>query len=47
MANSCSSPDPCRPKEIEIRKDHKKLDEAPCTFTLLDVLGESYFEISF
>lgn len=26
--------------EMEIRKDHKKLGEAPCTFTLLDVLGE-------
>ncbi len=33
--------------EMEIRKDHKKLGEAPCTFTLLDVLGEIYFEISF
>lgn len=33
--------------EIEIRKDHQKLGEAPCTFTLLDVLGEIYWEISF
>jgi hypothetical protein len=33
--------------EMEIRKDHKKLGEAPCTFTLLDVLGEIYWEISF
>jgi hypothetical protein len=32
---------------MEIRKDHKKLGEAPCTFSLLDVLGEIYFEISF
>ncbi|MCC6292203.1 MAG: hypothetical protein IT164_06115 [Bryobacterales bacterium] len=33
--------------EMEIRKDRKKVGEAPCTFTLLDVLGEIYFEISF
>lgn len=33
--------------EMEIHKDHKKLGEAPCTFTLLDVLGEIYWEISF
>jgi hypothetical protein len=33
--------------DMEIHKDCKKLDEAPCTFTLLDVLGEIYFEISF
>jgi hypothetical protein len=33
--------------EMEIRTDHKKLGEAPCTFTLLDVLGEIYWEISF
>jgi hypothetical protein len=33
--------------EMEIRKDHKKLGEAPCTLTLLDVVGEIYFEISF
>jgi len=33
--------------EMEIRKGHKKLGEAPCTFTLLDVLGEIYFEVSF
>jgi hypothetical protein len=33
--------------EMEIRKDHKKIGEAPCTFTLLDVLGEIYWEISF
>lgn len=33
--------------EMEIRKDRKKLGEAPCAFTLLDVLGEIYFEISF
>ncbi|MFN0167274.1 MAG: hypothetical protein ACKV22_12665 [Bryobacteraceae bacterium] len=33
--------------EMEIHKDHKKQGEAPCTFTLLDVLGEIYWEISF
>ena len=33
--------------DMEIHKDHKKLGEAPCTFTLLDVLGEIYWEISF
>jgi hypothetical protein len=33
--------------EMEIRKDHKRIGEAPCTFTLLDVLGEIYWEISF
>lgn len=33
--------------EMRIWKDHKKLGEAPCTFTLLDILGEIYFEISF
>jgi hypothetical protein len=33
--------------EMEIRKDRKKLGEAPCSFTLLDVLGEIYWEISF
>jgi hypothetical protein len=33
--------------EMEIHKDHQKLGEAPCTFTLLDVLGEIYWEISF
>jgi hypothetical protein len=32
---------------MEICKDHNKLGEAPCTFTLLDVLGEIYWEISF
>jgi hypothetical protein len=32
---------------MEIRKDHEKLGEAPCTFTFLDVLGEIYWEISF
>jgi hypothetical protein len=32
---------------IEIRKDGEKLGDAPCTFTLLDVLGEIYWEISF
>ncbi len=26
--------------QMEIRKDHKKLGEAPCTFSLLEVLGE-------
>lgn len=35
-----------RPR-MEIRKDHKTLGEAPCTFTLLDVLGWIYWEISF
>jgi hypothetical protein len=29
------------------QKDYKKLGVAPCTFTLLDVLGELYWEISF
>jgi|SRR5579871_444097 len=33
--------------QMEIHKDHKKLGEAPCTFSLLDVLGEIYWEISF
>ena len=33
--------------QMEIHKDHEKLGEAPCTFTLLDVIGEVYFEISF
>lgn len=33
--------------DIEILKDHKKLGEAPCMFTLLDILGEIYWEISF
>ena len=33
--------------QMEIRKDRKKLGEAPCTFTLLEVLGEIYWEISF
>ena len=28
---------------IEIRKDHEKQGEAPCTFTLLEVLGEIYW----
>jgi hypothetical protein len=32
---------------MEIYRDYKKLGEAPCTFTLLDVLGEIYWEISF
>jgi hypothetical protein len=32
---------------MEIQKRHKKLGEAPCTFTLLDVLGEIYWEIGF
>lgn len=32
---------------MEIHKDHKKLGGAPCTFTLLDVPGEIYWEISF
>jgi hypothetical protein len=31
----------------EIWKDHKKLAEAPCTLTLLEVLGGIYWEISF
>jgi hypothetical protein len=35
-----------RPK-MEIRKDNEKLGEASATFTLLDVLGEIYWEISF
>jgi hypothetical protein len=33
--------------EIEIQKDYKKMGVAPCAFTLLDVLGELYWEISF
>ena len=33
--------------QMEIHKDHKKLGEAPCTFSLLEVLGEIYYEISF
>jgi hypothetical protein len=33
--------------EIEIRKGREKLGDAPCTFTLIDVLGEIYWEISF
>jgi hypothetical protein len=33
--------------QMQIHKDHKRLGEAPCTFTLLDVLGEIYWEISF
>ena len=33
--------------QMEIHKDHNKLGEAPCTFTLLDVLGEIYWEIGF
>ncbi len=33
--------------QMEIHKDYKKVGEAPCTFTLLDVLGEIYHEISF
>ena len=32
---------------MEICKDHEKLGDAPCTFTLLDVLGEIYQEIGF
>jgi hypothetical protein len=30
---------------MEIRKDHKALGDAPCAFTLLDVLGEIHWEI--
>lgn len=33
--------------EMEIHRDHKKLGEALCMFTLLDVLGEIYWEIGF
>jgi hypothetical protein len=33
--------------EMEIGNNHQKLGEAPCTFTLLEVLGEIYREISF
>jgi hypothetical protein len=32
---------------MEIHHDHKKVGEAPCSFSLLDVLGEIYWEISF
>ena len=32
---------------MEIRRDYEKIGEASCTFTLLDVLGEIYWEISF
>jgi len=33
--------------QMEIQQGHQKLGQAPCTFTLLDVLGEIYWEISF
>lgn len=33
--------------DMEILRNHKKLGEAPCKFTLLDILGEIYWEISF
>lgn len=33
--------------QMKIYKEHKELAQAPCTFTLLDVLGEIYWEISF
>ncbi len=33
--------------ELEIHKDFEKVGEARCNFTLLDVLGEIYWEISF
>ena len=33
--------------DMEIYRDNEKLGAAPCTFTLLDVLGEIYWEISF
>ena len=33
--------------EIEIRKDHKKVGVGTSIFTLLEVLGELYWEISF
>jgi len=33
--------------QMEIHKDHQRLGEAPCCFTLLDVLGEIYWEIGF
>ena len=33
--------------EIEIRKDHKKVGAGMSIFTLLEVLGELYWEISF
>ena len=36
-----------RQSRMEIHKDHKKSGEAPCAFTLLDVLGEVYWEIGF
>ena len=32
---------------IEIRQHQKKIGDAPCHFTLLEVLGEIYWEISF
>ena len=32
---------------MEIHRDHKKMGDAPCCFSLLDVLGEIYWEISF
>lgn len=39
---------PVRPKaEMQIHNDHRSLGKAPCTFTLLDVLGEIYWEIGF
>lgn len=34
-------------ERIEIWKDRNKLGEAPATFTLLEVLGEIYWEIGF
>jgi hypothetical protein len=32
---------------MEIHRDHKKVGDAPCYFSLLEVLGEIYWEISF
>ena len=32
---------------MDIYRDHKKIGDAPCDFSLLDVLGEIYWEISF
>lgn len=32
---------------MDIRADHKTVAEVPCSFSLLDVLGEIYYEISF
>jgi hypothetical protein len=31
----------------DIHRDHKKVGDAPCDFSVLDVLGEIYWEISF